>query len=182
MSIGRHIDGTPIEPQAWIVRDWVPRLETIGLGSGGGEDKTLLMQMLATAGALQAPWLKIELPMFKSFLVLCEDRLGDVRRRQAKINQHYDCREADLRDNMRVWPRRSSEHNYLMWFDRDGIGHKTSFFDQLLGEIKAFHADLVVLDTKADLFFGNQNNEQQARTFVGTVNLWHRLASAHQDG
>lgn len=160
------LDGKPVPAQEWVVPGWIPRFETTGLGGAGGEGKTLIAQMLATAGAIKEPWLKIEVPVFRSFLVLCEDRLGDTWRRQAKINLHYGCREWNLIDNMRVWPRRGNKHNYLMVFDRDGVGHLTSFFYQLLAEVKAFRPDLVVIDVKSDVFFGNQNDENQARYFV----------------
>ena len=161
-----ELDGTPILPQPWLVPGWSPRLETTGLGGVGGEGKSTLVQMLGTAGAIKEPWLKIELPVFRSFLVLCEDRKDDIRRRQEKINRAYGSREWNLIDNLRIWPRRGNEHNYLMVFDRDGVGHRTSFYEQLVQEIRAFRLDLIVLDTKADLFFGDQNDEQQARTFV----------------
>ena len=54
-------------------------------------------------------------------------------------------------------------------FDQDGELHTTTFFDQLLAELKAFGARLTVLDGRSDIFRGNQNDEHQARTFVRKV-------------
>jgi RecA-family ATPase len=160
-----RLQGIAVPVRRWIVPGWVPALETTGLSGPGGDGKTLLAQMLATAAALGKPWLGIELAPIKTFLVLCEDREADIHIRQVNINRLYECDFADLA-NMRPVPRRADAHNRLMIFDRDGVGHLTTFFFQLLEQVKAFGAELTILDTRADLFLGNQNDEDQARTFI----------------
>jgi RecA-family ATPase len=152
----------------WVVDQWLPALETTGFSGAGGKGKTLTAMQLATTAALGMHWFKIGLARIRVFALLCEDRRDDVHIRQVKINQHYDCDFADL-ENLLVYPRRSHPRNRLMIFDRDGIGHPTPFFFQLLREVTEFGAELTILDTRADLFLGNQNDEDQARTFVRLI-------------
>ncbi|MBV8334692.1 MAG: AAA family ATPase [Alphaproteobacteria bacterium] len=134
----------PIPLREWIVPDWVPTLETTGLSGPGGEGKTLVVQMLATAVTLGVPWLGIAVGPMKTLLLLCEDRQADVYIRQAAINKHYSCDFRDL-GNMRPVPRRRDPRNRLMIFDRDGVGHPTTFFFQFLEQVQAFAPQLVIL-------------------------------------
>jgi RecA-family ATPase len=152
----------------WIADQWVPALETTGFSGAGGQGKTLVAMMLATAAVLGRHWFNIPLAPTKVFALLCEDRPNDVHIRQVNINRHYECDFLDL-ENLLVYPRRSHPRNRLMIFDRDGIGHTTPFFDQTLREVKKFGAQLSILDTRADLFLGDQNDEDQARSFVRLV-------------
>jgi RecA-family ATPase len=157
-----------VPKRGWVVNQWLPALETTNYTAAGGAGKTLVAMMLATAAALGQPWFNITMPRIKVFALLCEDRRDDVHIRQANINRHHDCDFADL-ENLLTYPRRSHPRNRLMIFDRDGVGHFTPFFFQVLREVTEFGVELTILDTRADLFLGNQNDEDQARTFVRLV-------------
>lgn len=162
----------PSYQRLWLIPGWIPMHETIGLGGPGGEGKTILACMLATAAARGATWLGQPVTQTKSALILCEDRPNDVLWRQAGINSLYQCTLSDLAPWLLICPRRDCEHNYLAIFDRDGELHETTFFFQLLDELKRFaNGDqlLTVLDTRADVFWGNQNDERHARMFVRRI-------------
>jgi RecA-family ATPase len=163
-----NLQDLAVPRRGWVVSQWLPALETTNYTAAGGAGKTLVAMMLATAAALGQPWFNIDMPRIKVFALLCEDRRDDVHIRQVNINRHYDCDFADLK-NLLTYPRRSHPRNRLMIFDRDGVGHFTPFFFQLLREVKEFGVELTILDTRADLFLGNQNDEDQARTFVRLV-------------
>jgi hypothetical protein len=47
-----RLQGIVIPKRRFIAPSWVPVHETTGLGGAGGDGKTLLAQMLVTAGAL----------------------------------------------------------------------------------------------------------------------------------
>jgi putative DNA primase/helicase len=57
-------------------------------------------------------------------------------------------------------------HNLLMVFDGKDSGQLTPFYHELLSDIIDFQPTLVILDTVADLFGGNENNRSQVRQFV----------------
>jgi RecA-family ATPase len=158
----------PVPRREWVVDQWLPTLETTGFSGVGAIGKTLTALQLATAATLGLHWLKIPLQPMKVFALLCEDRPRDVHIRQIAINRFYRCDFFEL-GNLVIYPRRSHPRNRLMIFDRDGIGHPTPFFGQLLRKLGEFGAKLTILDTRADLFLGNQNDEDQARTFVRLI-------------
>jgi RecA-family ATPase len=153
----------------WVVPLWFPMLETVGFGGPGGEGKTLLAQMLGTAAVLGGSWLEMPVKEMKAALMLCEDRDNDAHWRQIDINRRYGCKMHDLAGRLKIYPRRNNQHNYLGIFDNDGDLHVTPTFDQLLTDLRGFGAQLVILDTRADVFRGDQNDEAQARTFVRKI-------------
>jgi len=160
---------TPAIQRDWAVPDWFPMLETIGFGGPAGEGKTTIAQLFGTASALGRSVLGMSFEQMKATLVLCEDRHDDAYLRQVDINRALGCTMKDLAGNLKILPRRQHKHNYLGIFDDDGVLHTTSFFDQLLGELKAFGSKFTVLDPRADVFWGNQNDERHARRFVRDI-------------
>jgi RecA-family ATPase len=163
------LQGLAVPRRGWIVPDWLPALETTGFSGSGALGKTLISMQLATAAVLGVHWFNIPLRQMRVAALLCEDRPNDVHLRQANdINPAYHCDFADL-GNLLVLPRRSHPRNRLAIFDRDGICHPTPFFAQLQREVVDFGAELVIIDTKSDVFLGNQNDEDQARTFVRQI-------------
>lgn len=162
----------PPYDRPWLIQDWLPMLETVALGGPGGKGKTLLAQMLATAAALGSSWLGLPVSQMKSALLFCEDRRNDWLWRQRAINQYYNCTLNSLDPWILVLPRREATDNILASFDRDGIMDHTPFFLQLLAKLKSFAGAqplLTVLDTRADVFWGDQNDERHARAFVRKV-------------
>jgi len=86
-----------------------------------------------------------------------------MHRRQEDINQHFDCTLADL-SAMRWLPRLGAD-NALMTFD-GGRAEHTPLFDQFLDCAKGHAVGLVITDTLADVFSGNENDRGHARQFA----------------
>jgi RecA-family ATPase len=95
---------------------------------------------------------------------LCEDDEDELHRRQEAINCFYGCNYGDLGDFIRFVPRLG--HDNVMMTFKDGRPLVTPFYHQVLEEALRFGADLVVVDTVADTFSGNQNDMGQVRAFV----------------
>ena len=157
------LEGLPIPPRQWLVRDWVPMSRATSLYGAGGEGKTLIAQMLATACAVGGKWLGLPVRRCRSLLHFCEDDQDEMHRRQADINRYFGCTFADL-TAMR-WLPRLGDDNSLMRFDR-GRPLPTALFERLLGVAKEHGAELIVVDTLADVFTGNENDRAQARVFA----------------
>ena len=157
--------GQPIPERQWIVPGWIPCGVSTGLYGPGGYGKSLLAQQLLTSTALSRPWLGLPVEPVRSIGVFCEDDLDELRRRQAAINnQLHGCDFADL-GNVR-WVPRLGESNLLMTFARSGAGTLTPLFEQIREAALDFGAKLVVIDTVADTFGGNQNDAGQVRQYV----------------
>ena len=157
----------PIPERQWLVPDWIPMAGATSLYGAGGEGKTLVAQMLATACSLDGvKWLGLPVRKCNTLLLFCEDDRDEMHRRQADINNHYGCSFADL-GAMR-WLPRLGEDNALMTFN-SGRAHEARLFSQLLEVARAHDAKLIITDTLADIFIGQENDRGQARLFVQSI-------------
>jgi RecA-family ATPase len=160
-----EFQGQPVPERQWIVQDWVPCGVATALYGPGGCGKSLLAQQLMTAVALGKPWLGVPVSPARSIGLFCEDDEDELRRRQAAINhQLYGCDFADL--NATRWLPRLGENNLLMVFARNGAGELTPLFEQIREASLDIRAKLVLIDTVADTFGGNQNDAGQVRQYV----------------
>jgi RecA-family ATPase len=160
----RSWQGKPLPERLWIAAQWIPCGVATGLYGPPGYGKTLLLQQLMTASALAGKaWLGLPTRTVRSIGFFCEDDEDELHRRQAAINQAYECDFGDL-GAMRIISRLGFE-NILMTFE-DGVGRPTALYHQIIDEAKAFGAELVLIDTVADTFGGNQNDQSHARQFV----------------
>lgn len=161
----------PVPTREWLWDGWIPKRATTALYGDGGTGKSLLAQQFMTAIATGRPFLGFPVSRMKVLGVFCEDDDDELQRRQAAINAALDVDFADL-DNMR-WISRVGAENLLMTFAADGRGEPTPFFGQLLDLAKGEGVQLVIVDTAADTFGGNENIRPQVRMFI---NLLTRLA------
>lgn len=151
-------------PRQWIVPDWIPRGVVTGLYGDGGVGKSLLAQQLQTACAIGGEWAGQMCEPVRSLGAYCEDDADELARRQAAINSLYGVSRDDLRAVNYI--SRLGDDNALMTFDRHGRGEMTAFYKQILEAAKDTGARLVVFDTAADGFVGNENDRSQVRQFV----------------
>jgi putative DNA primase/helicase len=152
-------------PMEWIIPDWMPKGEVGAIYGDGGQGKSTLIQQLMTALATGKEWLGFKREPIKVYGVLCEDKKDQFHRRQYRINKKLGVTQSEVVGNMVLIPRKSKD-NILMRFDRNDQAKLTEFFDNLLIDIKKFQPQLVVLDTLADIFGGNEIIRAQARQFV----------------
>ena len=151
-------------PRSWIVPDWIPFGVVTGLYGDGGVGKSLIAQQLQTATALGSAWLGLPVMRAASLGVYCEDDDDELWRRQCAINADYGIDHDEL-DAMR-WMSRLGEDNLLMTFTRNGVGELTKFHKQVLEAAIDLNIRLVIIDTVADTFGGNENDRSQVRQFV----------------
>ena len=159
----------PVPPRQWLVPDWVPMARVTALYGAGGEGKTLLAQMLATACAMGKPWLGLPVRQCRSLLLFAEDDRDEMHARQEAINGHYGCTFADL-SAMRWLPRLGEDCELMAFEGPRAI--RTPLFDQLLSLANEHGAQLIVTDTLSDVFAGNENDRAQVRRF-GRLALGH---------
>ena len=157
------LDGKEVPERQWVVKNWVPVGVVTGLYGDGGTGKTLAVQQLQTCTALDKDWFGQETQAMRSLGVYCEDSSEELHRRQDDINRLYGCTYRDL-ENM-YWLVRLGEDNILMRFEK-GQAYLTEFARQIIVTAKALCATLVIIDTVADTFGGNENDRGQVRQYV----------------
>jgi RecA-family ATPase len=158
----------PVPQREWIVQDWLPIGAVTALYGDGGTGKTLLAQQLMTACATVTPWCGLAVTRCRAIGLFCEDSEAELHIRQVRICQHLGIRLGSLGE-MR-WISGLGEDNTLASFANDGRMHATERYDALEKAAKDFGARLVVLDTAADTFGGNENDRGQVRKFIGLLN------------
>jgi hypothetical protein len=167
--------GLPIPEMEWIVDGWIPVGDVTLLYGDGGVGKTLLAQELMASNAIGAPWCTLPVKRCKSLGLFCEDDDNELHRRQNDIQRFLDTDFHDNRmDNMAWWSRKG-EDNLLCTFDYEGVIQPTALYYAILKAASDMGARLVILDTAADLFGGNENDRGQVRQFIGALS---RLAMA----
>jgi len=169
-------EGTIIDPREWtapaplrewLVQDWIPIGGVTGLYADGGVGKSLLMQQLLTCCATATPWLGMDVRPGFAFGMFCEDDRDELHRRQEAINRACGvsmCHLELLRYSSRV-----GFDNLLMTFSDRNQGELTKLFSSLVQFLTQHQPRLVVIDTIADTFGGDEVKRAHARQFVQGV-------------
>lgn len=150
--------------------DWVVEsgfiTGTVGLLNGdGGLGKSLLCQQLATCAAIGHEWLGLTVKRCTTLAVFCEDDRDELQRRQERINRHYHCEMQDLEDVVMV--ERAGMDNVLFRFGRWGDQcQPTDLWHRIKEQVMDLGAQILIIDTIADVFSGNEIDRNQPRTFI----------------
>ena len=166
-----NLQGVEIPERRWVIKEWVQKGSVTALYGDGGVGKSLISMQIMTCIALGIPFLGLETTKEKVFGFFCEDSEEELHRRQDDINCHYNINFNDLHDV--YWQSRVGYENTLMSFVRDGLGSPAEAYAILRAEVLRIGAKLVVIDTAADTFGGNENIRPQVRQFI---NLLSKLA------
>lgn len=155
-------------PLKWIWYDRIPVGDTTLVYAKGGTGKTTLMTQLASAiAAGEQKFLGADVLHGKVLMFMCEDDRDDLIRRQDRLERNGGPSRQALGDRLVMVPRKGTD-NVLMRFDRNGKAGPTATWWQLRATCEAHKGDtrLVVVDGKADVFSGNENDTVQARQFI----------------
>ncbi len=158
------LDGQPVPERRWLVPDWLPWGHVTALYGDGGTGKSLLAQTLMTAAATGRPWLGLPVEPVRCLGLFCEDPPDELWRRQDAINNQLGVSFADLASVR--WFARVGHDNALMTFDPRGAPVLTPLFFEVAALAKKDGAELVVVDTAADTFGGNENIRAQVHRYV----------------
>jgi RecA-family ATPase len=170
INLGSFV-GKAIPARRFVIPPFVPESVATLLYGDGGLGKSLLGQMAQTAGAVGGEWCGVACEPFSSLGVYCEDDEEELCRRQSRLNQFYgvDAANASLLDNMGVVSRVGHD-NFLMTFDRRGMGEKTPFFKQIRERVLDEKRKLLFLDPLVELYGGDEIKRPQVRQFMSAMN------------
>ena len=149
----------------WVVPMWVPKGVVTGFYGDGAAGKSLSAQQLLTSVALCLPWFGINVVPGTALGVFCEDDSDELWRRQRAIMKSIDQSMGTL-ENLRLLSRFGAESNALLTFDGSDVGTFTDFYHEIDATCAELKPSILVLDTIADLYPGNENNRGQVRQFV----------------
>ena len=173
-------DGKPVPERRWLIPGLLIRGTVTMLNGDGGVGKSLLAQQLVTAMATARPFLGIapQAQPVRSLALFCEDDVDELHFRQAQINAHYRCTMRDI-GAMRLLSRVGQDNGLMVFDRRTDEGMETPLYHQLAHRIRERGTELIVIDTAADSFIGNENIRTQARQFISAL---RRLAMINDGG
>ena len=162
-----------VPPRRWLIDGILARGSITLLTSDGGTGKSLLLQQLQTAIALGGDWLGLDLPddPVGSFGLYCEEDEDELHRRQADINRAYDI-DMRMLGGLVHYASRVGDDNILATFGYHDQIEPSAFYDQMSHKIRETDAQLIIVDTAADTFGGNENYRAQVRGYINLLRRW----------
>jgi RecA-family ATPase len=163
-----ELHGKPIVDQQWHVPGLIPQKQVTALYGDGATGKSLLALMLAVATAMGLSWIGFEEINCGPVIYLgAEDDIEELHRRLAQIVLSLGVSLTEAHD-LHLVPL-AGEDAVLATFNEKKMIETTKRWEQLRALVKRIRPTLLILDTKADLFGGNELDRVQARQFIGLL-------------
>ena len=153
-------------PRDWHVPDLVPARTVTILTGDGATGKSLLALQLAVATAAGTRWIGNDVKPGRALFLTAEDEIDEAHRRLIAITDGEDVDLSGL-GTLRIASLAGKEALLAVPKDRSGVLTTTPLFRKLACTIDRHRPAVVVLDTLADLFGGNEIDRAQARQFIG---------------
>lgn len=159
------LHGREVPERRWIVKDWLPKRQVTLNYADGGIGKTLLALQLMAATALGEKWCGLPVEQCPSIGLFSEDDKDELHIRLDGIRRFY-CTQFTELDDMVMVDGTGQDNLLVVW---DGTALKaTRRFEQLREHALDIRAKLIVIDTAATTFGGNEIDRTQVTQFVGT--------------
>jgi RecA-family ATPase len=163
-----QFDGLAVLVRRWLCKDRVPMRNVSLLQGDGATGKTTIALQLAVRVAMGlSDWLGavIDEPGTVLFFT-AEEEQSEIHFRLDQILQAYDgLAFKDLRGRLHLRCD-AGEDCVLAAPDRTGMLKETRVYERLVLTIAAIRPKLVVLESAADLFAGNESDRAQVRHFI----------------
>ncbi|WP_455918835.1 AAA family ATPase [Ensifer canadensis] len=159
--------GLPVPAREWFIEGLIPHRQVTILAGDGGVGKSLLALQFGAAAALGIETTGLSPQQGRVLYLGAEDEEDEFHRRLADIVRAHSRQLSDLHD-FRLVPMADSDA-LLAVPDKNGVMQPTAVWTQLCDLARDFRPCLVVLDTVADLFGGDEIKRGQARQFIGML-------------
>jgi RecA-family ATPase len=156
-----------IEPRPWFVPDMIPGRQVTTLDGDGGLGKSTLGLQVCVAAAVGQRWLGQTVEKGPTIYLAAEDDEQEIHRRLQNLCVHYNVGLEDLSD-VHVWPLAECDPA-LVTATKDDTVLPTPRWRELEAFIGQVSPVAIVLDSRADVFGGNEISRSQARGFIGML-------------
>ena len=170
--------GKPVPERLWIVLDMIPSGTVTLLTGDGGVGKSRLVKQLGIAVAVGREWIGAPPERGPVVFVSAEDDLDELHRRVIAIANAQGIDIVKLNDFHFV-PLAGSDAVMGAPDSKSGIIRETAIWRGLVAIVERIKPKLVILDTLADIFAGNESARREARQFIGILRglaIEHSLA------
>ena len=154
-----------VPPRQWIVPDIIPDRNVTDLSGDGGLGKSLLALQLGVAMTAARDWIGL-MPEPGPFLyVSCEDEPDEILRRRNAVFAGMGLSPASLQ-GFHLLDLTSADASELAGPGKLAAIELTELHRRAEATIKTLRPKCIVLDTRADVFGGNELSRVQVRFFV----------------
>ena len=160
--------GLSVPEREWLVDDLIPSGTVTLLSGDGGVGKSLLALQIGVAVALGVDTVGLSPSPGRCLYLGAEDDCAEFHRRLAAIVAHHGRKLADLGDDFALIPLAGLDA-VLSLPDRQGQMAPTALWSDVEAIAREREPNLVVLDTSADLFGGDEIKRTQVRQFVSML-------------
>jgi RecA-family ATPase len=160
--------GKEVPARQWHVEGLIPAGVPCTLNADGGLGKTILGLQLCVATAKQGFWAGRAVKQGRAVYLSAEDDTDELHRRLFDIAAGAQVSLADLHD-LTILPLAGKDAILAAPEGKAGTLKQTKLFagiEELLHDLKPA---LMVIDTLADTFGGNEIDRTQARQFIGSL-------------
>jgi RecA-family ATPase len=158
----------PVPHRRWIVPSYIQDRTVTILGGDGGTGKSLIMLQLSVAMATASSWLGLPVTPGGTIYFSAEDELDEIHRRLDQICDRAEVQMDDL-TQMEILPL-AGRDAVLAFPDRvRSTMQTTPLWERLREFLTEARPKLLVIDTLADVFGGDEINRLQTRAFIGLL-------------
>nr|WP_253203788.1 AAA family ATPase [Methylosinus sp. KRF6] len=156
--------GQDVPEQLWLVDNLIPHANVTLLSGDGATGKSLLALQLGVATATAGDWLGLKPHPGRVVFVSAEDELDELHRRLARMTPRLESLGC-----LTIVPLAGRDAVMAAPMGREGLLQPTPIFAALRRIVETHSPDLLVLDTLADLFGGDEIKKVHARQFISLL-------------
>jgi hypothetical protein len=164
-----------IPERNWYIEGMIPGRQVTLLSGDGGTGKSLLAYQVGIAGALGIETVGLTPRPGRVIYLAAEDDEDELLRRGDDILRKCGHSFADLKGQMRIIPM-AGLNAEMMYINPDRQPVFSDMATKIAKLVETFRPELLILDTSADLFGGDENNRVHVRFFV---TMLRKLAMDH---
>lgn len=169
--------GREIKPRPMLVPDLIPGCQVSSIdGPGGGGKSTVGVQLCASA-VTGLPWLGQTVQKGPAIYLASEDDEHEIQLRLDAVAVHLRVGFEDLAD-LHIWPLATDDPALVVSGAGDSL-QPTPRWAQLVEAVERIKPVVLMLDSRADVFGGNEISRAQARGFIAMLRklaITHRVA------
>ena len=160
--------GRPVPERKWLLDGVIPMGAVTLLSGDGGNGKSLMALQLAASVASGTAWLGRDVRCGKALFLSAEDPEDELHRRMVDVANAQALSLDGYEGNLLVCSLVDGDP-ILAELDKTKVLKPSALYKKLLKTVRAEKPDLVVLDTLANFFPGNENDRAQVMRFVNMI-------------
>lgn len=168
-ALASSFAGRDVPVREWHVEGVIPRKTVTLLFGDGGTGKSLATLQLAVSTIIGADWFGLPTRTGRVLLLSAEDDLDEMHRRLHDIiTSAGDISFEDLA-GLKIVPLAGEDAVLGAPTKKGALIEPTPLWAAFEAEAKAWRPELIIVDTLADVFGGEENARAQARQFIGML-------------